>query len=104
MGTTRLHGWLRIDKHGLIQNLSISHLNGANDMIEIYNTITQAMKHDGKISREVVQDLSIILFDLFAKEHAINKSIARHVRNQDTDQAVKELSDESSPFAIRSDK
>ena len=42
--------------------------------------------------------LSIVLFDLFAKEHAINKSIARHVRNQDTDQAL-ELSDESpSPF------
>ena len=42
------------------------------------------------------EGLSIVLFDLFAKEHAINKAIARHVRNQDIDQAL-EFSDESPP-------
>ena len=43
-------------------------------------------------------NLSIILFDLVAEENAINKSIAHHVRNQDTAQALKLSAASSSPF------
>ena len=44
------------------------------------------------------QDLSAILFDLVAKENTINKSIARHVRNQDTTKAQKVSDELPSPF------
>lgn len=42
--------------------------------------------------------LSVVLFDLIAKENAINKSIARHVRNQDTDEALELSAEAPSPF------
>ena len=42
--------------------------------------------------------LSAVLFDLVAKENAINKSIARHVRNGDNSQASKIAQESSSPF------
>ena len=41
-------------------------------------------------------NLSVILFDIVAKENAINKSIARYIRNQDANQAL-EFSAESPP-------
>ncbi len=44
------------------------------------------------------EGLSVVLFDLIAKENAINKSIARHVRNQDTDQALEFSAESPSPF------
>ena len=43
-------------------------------------------------------NLSAIRFDLVAKENAINKSIAHHVRNQDTDQALEFSAESPSPF------
>ena len=42
--------------------------------------------------------LSVVLFDLVAKENAINQSIARHVRNQDTNQALEFSAGSPSPF------
>ena len=42
--------------------------------------------------------LSVVLFDLVAKENAINKSIARHVRNQDANQALEFADGSPSPF------
>ena len=43
-------------------------------------------------------NLSVILFDLIAKENAINKSIAHHVRNKDPDQALEFSAESPSPF------
>ena len=44
------------------------------------------------------RDWSTILFDLDAKENAIDKSIAQHVRNKDTSTAEKIAGESSLPF------
>ena len=44
------------------------------------------------------EDLSALLFDLVARENAINESIAQHIRNKDADQAFKESNKSPSPF------
>ena len=43
-------------------------------------------------------DLSALLFDLVAKDNAINESIAQHIRNKDADQAFEESDKSPSPF------
>ena len=43
-------------------------------------------------------DLSALLFDLVAKDNAINESIAQHIRNKDASQAFEESDKSPSPF------
>ena len=59
-----------------------------------YDTNVEARWRDFRGS----EGLSVVLFDLFAKENAINKSIAHHVRNQDTGQALEFSAESPSPF------
>ena len=43
-------------------------------------------------------DLSALLFDLVAKDNAINESIAQHIRNDNADKAFEESDKSPSPF------
>ena len=60
-----------------------------------YDRSDEARWKDGRGSR----GLSVVLFDLVAKENAINTSIARHVRNQDASQALAFADESPSPFS-----
>ena len=59
-----------------------------------YNTHTEARWKDLRPG----DDLSALLFDLVAKDNAINESIAQHIRNKDVDQAFEESDKSPSPF------
>ena len=59
-----------------------------------YNTHEEARSKDLRPSK----DLSALLFDLVAKDNAINESIAQHIRNKDADQAFEESDKSPSPF------
>ena len=60
-----------------------------------YDRRDEARWKDGRGSH----GLSVVLFDLVAKENAINTSIARHVRNQDASQALAFADESPSPFS-----
>ena len=59
-----------------------------------YNTHKDARWKD----RRPGDDLSALLFDLVAKDNAINESIAQHIRNKNADQAFEESDKSPSPF------
>ena len=59
-----------------------------------YNTHKEARWKDLRPG----DDLSALLFDLVAKDNAINESIAQHIRNKDADQAFEESDKSPSPF------
>ena len=59
-----------------------------------YNTLSEALWRDLRAE----SNLSALLFDLVAKNNAINESIAQHIRNKDDNQANKESDKSPSPF------
>ena len=59
-----------------------------------YNTLSEALWRDLRAE----SNLSALLFDLVAKDNAINESIAQHIRNKDDNQAYEESDKSPSPF------